>query len=497
MDWFFPAPLRGAPPVELIRYRVLLGATFVPLLFGLLNLIHGLLSPQASIPTKAPEVVAAMSFVGTLLLLRKARALTLPAAFLCWSQVLGFTVSIMLYGDPFISAHAVVTLFPALAVYLLGWRMGLVLAAFAATVLGLLRPLYLIHHGFTVPPITPNFLWDMHLAALITVMGIWLLGALHSTARDSVQASLERTLETLHEDIRARQQAEARLGEMHRALMDVSRQAGMAEVATGVLHNVGNALNSIHTSARVATTRLRKLRVPSLAKTAELLSEHADELASFLTADPRGAQLPAYLQALAHQMGREQQALLKELDALNEGIHHLESIVSMQQRHARTVGAVERLAVPQLIDEALRLHALSFDRLGSRIERDFAEVPPLLIDRHRLLQILMNLLSNARHALEASPRPDKCLRVRIRPSADRARLRLEVEDNGMGIAPEHLPLLFSQGFTTKETGHGFGLHISALAAAEMKGRLTCSSPGRGQGATFTLELPLTGEDVHP
>ncbi|MBN1207576.1 MAG: PAS domain S-box protein [Myxococcaceae bacterium] len=291
-------------------------------------------------------------------------------------------------------------------------------------------------------------------------------------------------------DVSARKEAEARLGEMHRTLVDISRQAGMAEIATGVLHNVGNTLNSVNVSASLVADGLRKLRVSGVGRAAALFEEHSADMASFITRDPRGQQLPAYLKALAQGLKGEQEVLLQEADALLSGIEHIKSIVNMQQEHARPVGAEEEVSVPQLIDEALRLHAISFERVNIIIERDYGEVPRIMLDRHKLLQILLNLMMNARHALVSSDQQEKRLRIRVRRSSDGGKLLIEVADNGMGIAPEHLPRLFTQGFTTKKDGHGFGLHISALAATEMKGRLTCSSPGGGQGATFTLELPL-------
>ena len=143
----------------------------------------------------------------------------------------------------------------------------------------------------------------------------------------------------------------------------------------------------------------------------------------------------------------------------------------------------------QLLDDALKLQALSFGKQGIQVRREYAEVPPVLVDRHKLLQILFNLLSNARHALLESGRADKQLTLRIGGGKDGERLRLEVADNGIGISAETLPRLFTQGFTTKKEGHGFGLHTSALAAAELGGMLTCDSPGPGQGATFLVELP--------
>ena len=290
-------------------------------------------------------------------------------------------------------------------------------------------------------------------------------------------------------NITARKEAELRLDEMHRTLVEVSRQAGMAEIATGVLHNVGNTLNSINVSTTLVIDRLQKSRLAGLGKATALLQEHAGGLGSFVTEHPQGRKLPAYISALFSQLQEEHNAILTELGALGASVEHIKSIIGMQQRHARAGGTLEEVPVAQLIDEALRLHAISFERLGIAIDRDYAQVPALLADKHRLLQILVNLLSNARDALTASAHPDKRLRISVHPAPEGGRLRIQVTDNGMGIAPENLPRMFSQGFTTKKDGHGFGLHISALAAQEMRGQLTCSSPGPGQGATFTLELP--------
>ncbi|HLM46430.1 MAG TPA: HAMP domain-containing sensor histidine kinase, partial [Myxococcaceae bacterium] len=199
--------------------------------------------------------------------------------------------------------------------------------------------------------------------------------------------------------------------------------------------------------------------------------------------------LPSYLIAVSGQLVREREALLEEVQSLSESVEHIKSVVSMQQEHARFVGVVEQVRVAQLLDDALKLHALTFEKQGIQVRREYAEVAPVLMDRHKLLQILFNLLSNARQALQESGRADKQLLLRIGEDGAGERLRVEVTDNGIGISSENLPRLFTQGFTTKKEGHGFGLHTSALAAAELGGTLTCSSPGPGQGATFLVELP--------
>ncbi|HZI08605.1 MAG TPA: PAS domain S-box protein, partial [Archangium sp.] len=171
-------------------------------------------------------------------------------------------------------------------------------------------------------------------------------------------------------DITVRKEAETRLGEMHRTLVDVSRQTGMAEVATGVLHNVGNTLNSVNISTTIVTDQLRRSRVSGLAKATNLLRTHATELASFLTRDAQGQQLPPYLIAVSDQLVEERDAMLKEMQSLAQSVEHIKSIVSMQQKHARPAGAVEQVDVPQLIDEALRLHAVSFERQHIRLVLD-------------------------------------------------------------------------------------------------------------------------------
>jgi len=295
-------------------------------------------------------------------------------------------------------------------------------------------------------------------------------------------------------DITERKEAETKLGEMHRNLLDVSRQAGMAEIATGVLHNVGNALNSVNVSVNLLAERLHQSRVhPGLAKVSVLLGEHAADLATFLTEDSRGRQLPEYFRALTGQLSRERVELLEEVHTLIKSLDHIKSVVSMQQEHARFSGVVERLDVTGLLDDALRLQAVSLERVGIGVRREYTEGLFVRVDRHKLLQILLNLLSNARHSLVESGRPDKLLTIRVQRIAEE-RLRIAVADNGVGIAPEDAPRLFTQGFTTKKDGHGFGLHISALAAAEMDAFLSCESEGRGQGATFTIEMPVSGEE---
>ena len=143
-----------------------------------------------------------------------------------------------------------------------------------------------------------------------------------------------------------------------------------------------------------------------------------------------------------------------------------------------------------LVENALQINAESFSRHKLEVIRDFADVPPVVVDKHKVIQILINTLSNAKHALDESGRNDKKLSVSI-SLAEGKKVKVTIKDNGVGIRPENLTKIFSHGFTTKKDGHGFGLHSGANAAKEMGGTLAGHSEGLGKGSSFILELPIT------
>jgi signal transduction histidine kinase len=274
----------------------------------------------------------------------------------------------------------------------------------------------------------------------------------------------------------------------HQQLAEASRQAGMAEVATSVLHNVGNVLNSVNTSAGLMTDMVRASKAREIAKVSVLLDEHRGDLVEFLSGQGRAESLVAYVRALTEQMGSEQATMLRELQELTQNIDHIKEIVAMQQTYAKVAGVVDSHSVPALVEDALRMHAAALDRHRVSVVRQFDDVPDLLLDKHKVMQILINLISNAKYALSASTAEERRLTLGVRLGEDN-RLRISVADNGVGIAAEDLTRVFAHGFTTRPDGHGFGLHSGALATREMGGALLVHSEGLGKGATFTLELP--------
>ena len=273
-------------------------------------------------------------------------------------------------------------------------------------------------------------------------------------------------------------------------LLAAARQAGMAEIATNVLHNVGNVLNSVNVSAGLLGTRLRTSKIKGLARAVQLIDEHADDLGAFLSRDPKGRLLPTYLRELAQTLEGEHATMAEELGALAKSVDHIKEVVATQQSYAGAQPVVEFLQLAELVDDALRMNAGALTRHKVEVVKRIAEMPALPLDRHRLLQILVNLIGNAKHAMDGRPdeaRPCITLSAGL---ADERRLRITIADNGEGIAAENLTRIFSHGFTTRKNGHGFGLHSCVMAAQEMGGSLHAHSDGPGHGAVFTLEIPV-------
>lgn len=291
-------------------------------------------------------------------------------------------------------------------------------------------------------------------------------------------------------DITEIKEAEKKMEAMHRELREVSRQAGMAEVATGVLHNVGNVLNSVTVAADLIRDRLRNSKASGITKVSKLLTDHSSDLSRFLIEEERGRQVPVYLSELSTHLEQERAELQEELHRLGLNIEHIKEIVAAQQSYARVMGIAEVINVSDLIEDALKIQGAAYERHGIKIVRDYDPLPTISTDKHRILQIIVNLLNNAKYACDATNRKDKCVTVRLKPGAE-GRVKIEVADNGIGIPKENLERIFTQGFTTRKGGHGFGLHSGILAAQELGGSLSVRSEGHAKGATFLLELPIS------
>ena len=272
-------------------------------------------------------------------------------------------------------------------------------------------------------------------------------------------------------------------------LARASRLIGRSEIATGIVHGVGNVLNSVNVSARLASRSAEELPADDLTRLAAVLAEEGEDLSRFVASDPRGVHLVPLLEGLAETVADQRARIQDELDALRVGVGHIADLVQAQQGLAGSRNVRVPTRLPCQVDEALTLCRGAVPG-GECIEivREYEDLEPIPVDRQRLLEILVNLIQNARQSLDESAGPDKRIVLRVFSAGPRT-VRVEVEDNGVGIPAENLSRIFNQGFTTRRGGHGLGLHISANAAAEMGAGLHAHSDGPGRGAVFRLDLP--------
>jgi C4-dicarboxylate-specific signal transduction histidine kinase len=260
-------------------------------------------------------------------------------------------------------------------------------------------------------------------------------------------------------------------------------------LASGVLHNVKNVMNSVNVSIDVIGMQLKQSKSASLEKVTALLREHSGDLGNFITEHPKGKLLPQYLEQLAQQLAREHEAVLGELRELEKSAQHIKEIVTTQQNCAKGSESGQKVKPADLMEDSLRIVSAGLSRHGVQVVREFdAKLPEITVEKHKVLQILVNFIRNAKEACDGSAAPEK--KVILRATNGGEFVHLSVTDNGAGIAPENLANLFHRGFTTKKDGHGFGLHSSARFVRELGGDIEVKSDGPGTGATFSIKLPI-------
>lgn len=289
------------------------------------------------------------------------------------------------------------------------------------------------------------------------------------------------------DELRARVRAALRMAHTQQLLRERAHDAGMALLANGILHNLGNVLNGINVAAASLRERLLQSKVGGVRKLAELLATDPDELARFLSTDQHGQALPEFAAQLAARLEVERAALLKDVALLSTCSEHANAVLACQRRHSRPPQALlDPLDIRALLHSALELARSALGMGDVHIEQEYRYDGAVLSDRHRVLQILLNLLVNANQALAG--RRDKRLWLKVSRSAEL--VSVEIRDNGEGMDAQQLATLFHQGVSSKGQGHGYGLHLSALWSEELGGRLSGHSEGSGRGARFILELPV-------
>ncbi|MBD3290180.1 PAS domain S-box protein [candidate division KSB1 bacterium] len=290
-------------------------------------------------------------------------------------------------------------------------------------------------------------------------------------------------------DITERREVEEKLERLNKEMLDISRQAGMAEMATEVLHNVGNVLNSVNVSSTFIMDTIENSEVVDLIEALDLIRNNNESLPEFITNDPRGKYLSKYLVEVGTHLKQEHKTLLNEGNTLIKNIDHIKKIILMQQSFTKRKPLFELQSITELVENAIKMNEATLSKYNIHVRRDFSGIPEIETDRHKVLQILINLIQNAKNAMENKTDDEKELTLKI-GKAGSNKVHVSVIDNGVGISNEEMERIFSYGFTTRKKGHGFGLHSSGLVAREIGGCLKAESKGPGHGAKFILELPI-------
>ena len=285
-------------------------------------------------------------------------------------------------------------------------------------------------------------------------------------------------------DTSKRIENEKNVKRLNQRLVSASRKVGVAEMATSILHNVGNILNSVHVSTNLITDTLQNSRIKGINKLAKIMSNKED----FFDNKDKVQMIPEYLNSLSSRIDEERNITLREVTLLNNNINHIEEIISSQQQFASSSSAYEWATVSDLIEDTININREIIDQHNFNIIKEFESINDVNIEKFKVMQILVNLISNAKDAILESKTKNPTIILRVR-NLNEDNIEITVQDNGIGISEEIHKKVFSYGFTTKKTGHGFGLHSCALTAKEMGGSLVMQSNGHKFGAKFILVIP--------
>ncbi len=306
---------------------------------------------------------------------------------------------------------------------------------------------------------------------------------------------LEAANRQLQGEIEVRKIVQKERDLLNKELCETARIAGMATVATDVLHNVGNSINSVNVSVSTLEKRIAQSDIRDVRLIFNLLSENEPGLGEFFREDPKGKRILPYLDELAGRLDQEVVIYQNELKRLRKQVSHVMSVIAQQQTYVNggNEGYLVETTPSGLIQECLDIIKTSYDHHDILIKTEYlhTDKDPISVEKHKLIQVVVNLLTNAKDAISERNKAENIEgRVDVVSSIINKEWIISIADNGFGIPKEHIQTIFQFGFTTKKQGHGFGLHSASNLISEMKGHLTAGNKKEG-GAVFEIKIPLS------
>lgn len=280
-------------------------------------------------------------------------------------------------------------------------------------------------------------------------------------------------------------------------LVEYARAQGMAEVTTGILHDIGNILNNIGMIRFRGSKILTESSLTTAVKINEMLSEQED-VEKFLNEDSKGKKVLSNLPTIFKGVAADQEELNEQMGKLEKSVKLMTKIIERQQNYAKSQYSfhkpkTELLDINKIITDSIELNKLSFDKYDIEIMTDLSELPQVECIYHEIYNIIANIMKNAKEAYMSKDFVGDRKTLEISSKLDDKSVRIEIKDNAIGIAKDNLEKVFEKGFSDKEDGHGFGLHTCRKSVRSLGGELWAESEGVGKGTTFVITLPIESD----
>lgn len=263
---------------------------------------------------------------------------------------------------------------------------------------------------------------------------------------------------------------------------DHEEVAELARMASSVLHNIGNVLNSVHVSCHQMRAQFKKSKLPQLLLAQKLICDHREDLPRFFTEDKRGGMLPEYLERCGKTVEQEQVNLSKDLKEMATKVKLMKDIIEVQQASAKGASKLSQFGINDLVNEAIKVQMDYVREHEVELTLSLDSQRTVQVQGSSIIHVLINLVKNAVEAM--MNQPERSLKIATWDEGDQ--VMLTISDSGIGLNQEQLSQIFVHGFTTKDYGHGFGLSYCKRMMENMGGNLAVTSEGAGKGAVFTL-----------
>lgn len=277
-----------------------------------------------------------------------------------------------------------------------------------------------------------------------------------------------------------------RLNTTYKKLVDHAQREGIADIATNILHNIGNILNSISVSVHLMEECAKSEVTEDIIKAGRLLQENMNHLEEFISEGGKGKKLMKFYLSLGRTADKMQKQILYNLDRLKKKTEAINEVVFAQQSYAGADEKLEELYVETILADALKLNQDDLDKFGIKVEKNILSNFKVVVNRAKLFFIIFNIISNAKDAMTAASVREKRLTVSM--GEDDTGDYVKISDTGIGIPEDLLGRIFEYGFSTKSGKYGYGLYSCASYIAEIGGSISAHSDGEGKGAVFVLRF---------